>query len=141
MTEERAVLAGGWGVQDLNRRYDGVLSTRVGYTGGGVPNATYRNHGGHAEALEIIFDAARLSYRQLLEIFFQIHDASTRNRQGIREAQRIRDRRGERWISRSGKNHRFHGLLLPHRQVPQREGPLHCRTSTKAKAASDSARP
>ena len=63
-------------------RRDGVLSTRVGYTGGRVPNATYRNHGNHAEALEIIFDPARLSYRQLLEIFFQIHDPSTRNRQG-----------------------------------------------------------
>jgi peptide-methionine (S)-S-oxide reductase len=84
MTEERAVLAGGcfWGVQDLIRRQDGILSTRVGYTGGTVPNATYRNHGGHAEAVEIIFDPARLSYRQLLEIFFQIHDPSTRNRQG-----------------------------------------------------------
>jgi peptide-methionine (S)-S-oxide reductase len=84
MTEERAVLAGGcfWGVQDLIRRYDGVLSTRVGYTGGNVSNATYRNHGSHAEAVEIIFDPARISYRQILEFFFQIHDPSTRNRQG-----------------------------------------------------------
>jgi peptide-methionine (S)-S-oxide reductase len=84
MTEERAVLAGGcfWGVQDLFRRYDGVLSTRVGYTGGNTPNATYRNHGTHAEAIEIIFDPARISYRQILEFFFQIHDPSTRNRQG-----------------------------------------------------------
>ncbi len=84
MAEERAVLAGGcfWGVQDLLRRYDGVLSTRAGYAGGNVPHATYRNHGGHAEAAEIIFDPARISYRQLLEIFFQIHDPSTRNRQG-----------------------------------------------------------
>jgi peptide-methionine (S)-S-oxide reductase len=84
MTEERAVLAGGcfWGVQDLFRRYDGVLSTRVGYTGGNTPNATYRNHGRHAEAVEIIFDPARISYRQILEFFFQIHDPSTRNRQG-----------------------------------------------------------
>ena len=84
MTEERAVLAGGcfWGVQDLFRRYDGVLSTRVGYTGGNTPNATYRNHGTHAEAVEIIFDPARISYRQILEFFFQIHDPSTRNRQG-----------------------------------------------------------
>jgi len=84
MAEERAVLAGGcfWGVQDFIRRYDGVLSTRVGYTGGGVRNATYRNHGGHAEAVEIIFDTARISYRQLLELFFQIHDPSTRDRQG-----------------------------------------------------------
>jgi len=84
MSEERAVLAGGcfWGVQELFRRYDGVLSTRVGYTGGTTPNATYRNHGSHAEAVEIIFDPARISYRQILEFFFQIHDPTTRNRQG-----------------------------------------------------------
>ena len=84
MTTERAVLAGGcfWGVQELFRRYDGVLSTRVGYTGGSVPHATYRNHGSHAEAVEVIFDPARISYRQILEFFFQIHDPSTRNRQG-----------------------------------------------------------
>jgi peptide-methionine (S)-S-oxide reductase len=84
MTEERAVLAGGcfWGVQELFRRYDGVLSTRVGYTGGNTVNATYRNHGAHAEAVEIIFDPARISYRQILEFFFQIHDPTTRNRQG-----------------------------------------------------------
>jgi peptide-methionine (S)-S-oxide reductase len=84
MTEERAILAGGcfWGMQDLFRRYDGVISTRVGYTGGEVRNATYRNHGNHAEAIEIIFDPAKLSYRQILEFFFQIHDPSTRNRQG-----------------------------------------------------------
>ncbi|MBB3298448.1 MULTISPECIES: peptide-methionine (S)-S-oxide reductase MsrA [Rhizobium] len=84
MTEERAVLAGGcfWGMQDLIRRYKGVISTRVGYTGGDVPNATYRNHGTHAEAIEIIFDASRISYREILEFFFQIHDPSTRNRQG-----------------------------------------------------------
>ncbi|MBB4293475.1 peptide-methionine (S)-S-oxide reductase [Rhizobium leguminosarum] len=84
MTEERAVLAGGcfWGMQDLIRRYKGVISTRVGYTGGDVPNATYRNHGSHAEAIEIIFDPARISYREILEFFFQIHDPSTRNRQG-----------------------------------------------------------
>jgi peptide-methionine (S)-S-oxide reductase len=84
MSEERAVFAGGcfWGIQDLFRRYDGVLSTRVGYTGGSTLNATYRNHGRHAEAVEIIFDPARISYRQLLEFFFQIHDPTTRNRQG-----------------------------------------------------------
>jgi peptide-methionine (S)-S-oxide reductase len=84
MTEERAVLAGGcfWGVQDLFRRQNGVLSTRVGYTGGNTPDATYRNHGTHAEAVEIIFDPARISYRRILEFFFQIHDPSTRNRQG-----------------------------------------------------------
>ena len=80
----RAVLAGGcfWGMQDLIRRMPGVLSTRVGYTGGDVPNATYRNHGDHAEAIEILFDPTKISYRQLLEFFFQIHDPSTRNRQG-----------------------------------------------------------
>src|SRR3954470_17169557 len=84
MSEERAVLAGGcfWGMQDLLRRYDGVISTRVGYTGGEVPNATYRNHGNHAEAIEIVFDPEKLSYRQLLEFFFQIHDPTTLNRQG-----------------------------------------------------------
>ena len=83
-TNERAVLAGGcfWGMQDLIRRMDGVISTRVGYSGGDVPNATYRNHGSHAEAIEIVFDPARLSYRRLLEFFFQIHDPTTRNRQG-----------------------------------------------------------
>ena len=81
---ERAVLAGGcfWGMQDLIRKMDGVVSTRVGYSGGDVPNATYRNHGTHAEAIEIVFDPARLSYRQLLEFFFQIHDPTTKNRQG-----------------------------------------------------------
>ncbi len=84
MKSERAVLAGGcfWGMQDLIRRYEGVVSTRVGYTGGDVPDATYRNHGSHAEAIEIIFDPAKLSYRQILEFFFQIHDPTTRNRQG-----------------------------------------------------------
>ena len=81
---ETALLAGGcfWGMQDLLRRYPGVLSTRVGYTGGDVPNATYRNHGTHAEAIEIVFDPSRISYRQILEFFFQIHDPSTKNRQG-----------------------------------------------------------
>lgn len=84
MSEERAVLAGGcfWGVQDLFRKYDGVLKTRVGYSGGDVPNATYRNHGTHAEAVEIFFDPDRISFRQILEFFFQIHDPTTRNRQG-----------------------------------------------------------
>lgn len=81
---ERAVLAGGcfWGMQDLIRRYPGVISTRVGYSGGDVENATYRNHGNHAEAIEIIFDPSRISYRTLLERFFQIHDPTTLNRQG-----------------------------------------------------------
>lgn len=81
---ETAILAGGcfWGMQDLIRSYDGVVSTRVGYSGGDVPNATYRNHGDHAEAIEIVFDPTRISYRTLLEFFFQIHDPSTENRQG-----------------------------------------------------------
>lgn len=81
---ERAIIAGGcfWGMQDLLRRYPGVISTRVGYSGGDVPNATYRNHGTHAEAIEIIFDPDKLSYRALLEFFFQIHDPTTLNRQG-----------------------------------------------------------
>jgi peptide-methionine (S)-S-oxide reductase len=83
-TQERAVLAGGcfWGMQDLFRRYPGVISTRVGYSGGDVPNATYRKHGSHAEAIEIVFDPEELSYRKLLEYFFQIHDPTTLNRQG-----------------------------------------------------------
>ena len=84
LTTERAVLAGGcfWGMQDLIRKMPGVLSTRVGYTGGDVPNATYRHHGTHAEGIEIVFDPAVMSYRRLLEFFFQIHDPSTPNRQG-----------------------------------------------------------
>ena len=84
MTQETAVLAGGcfWGMQDLIRKMPGVISTRVGYSGGDVPNATYRHHGTHAEAIEVVFDPARLSYRELLEFFFQVHDPSTRNRQG-----------------------------------------------------------
>ena len=84
MTQERAVLAGGcfWGMQDLIRKMPGVQETRVGYTGGDVPNATYRNHGTHAEGIEILFDPAVISYRDLLEFFFQIHDPSTKNRQG-----------------------------------------------------------
>ena len=84
MTAEKAILAGGcfWGMQDLIRRQPGVISTRVGYTGGEVPNATYRNHGSHAEAIEIIFAPAQVSYRDLLEFFFQIHDPTTKNRQG-----------------------------------------------------------
>ena len=84
MATERALLAGGcfWGVQELLRKMDGVVSTRVGYSGGDVPNATYRNHGTHAEAVEIVFDPAKISYRTLLEFFFQIHDPSTVDRQG-----------------------------------------------------------
>jgi len=81
---EKAILAGGcfWGMEDLIRKRPGVLDTRVGYTGGDVPNATYRNHGSHAEAIEIVFDPSKVSYRDLLEFFFQIHDPSTKNRQG-----------------------------------------------------------
>ncbi len=84
MSEDRAVLAGGcfWGMEELMRKLPGVKSTRVGYTGGDVPNATYRNHGTHAEGLEVIYDPDRISYRQLLEVFFQIHDPTTPNRQG-----------------------------------------------------------
>ncbi|WP_128935442.1 peptide-methionine (S)-S-oxide reductase MsrA [Bradyrhizobium zhanjiangense] len=83
-TTERAVLAGGcfWGMQQLLRRLAGVVSTRVGYSGGDVKNATYRDHGKHAEALEIVFDPSQTSFRELLEFFFQIHDPTTLNRQG-----------------------------------------------------------
>jgi peptide-methionine (S)-S-oxide reductase len=84
MSQEKALLAGGcfWGMQDLIRRLDGVVSTRVGYTGGDVANATYQNHGNHAEALEIIFDNDIITYRDILAYFFQIHDPSTEGRQG-----------------------------------------------------------
>lgn len=84
MMTETALLAGGcfWGMQDLIRKLPGVVSTRVGYSGGDVANATYRHHGTHAEAIEITFDPAQISYRQLLEFFFQIHDPTTPNRQG-----------------------------------------------------------
>ena len=84
MSEQRAILAGGcfWGMQDLIRRYNGVISTRVGYSGGDVPRATYRSHGTHAEAIEIVFDPELIDFRKLLELFFQIHDPTTLNRQG-----------------------------------------------------------
>ena len=84
MTTQRAILAGGcfWGLQDLFRDLPGVESTRVGYAGGTVPNATYMRHGDHAEAVEIFFNPEEISYRQLLEFFFQVHDPTTRNRQG-----------------------------------------------------------
>jgi len=83
-TTETAILAGGcfWGMQDLVRKLPGVASTRVGYSGGDVPNATYRNHGSHAEALEVVFEPSTLSFRDLLAFFFQIHDPTTPNRQG-----------------------------------------------------------
>jgi peptide-methionine (S)-S-oxide reductase len=81
---ERAVLAGGcfWGMQELFRRLPGVISTRVGYSGGDVPHATYRNHGTHAEAIEVVYDPAKTTFRDLLEFFFQVHDPTTKNRQG-----------------------------------------------------------
>jgi peptide-methionine (S)-S-oxide reductase len=84
MTTQKAILAGGcfWGMQDLIRKMPGIVSTRVGYTGGDVKNATYRNHGTHAEGIEVTFDPAIMSYRKLLEFFFQIHDPTTKNRQG-----------------------------------------------------------
>jgi peptide-methionine (S)-S-oxide reductase len=84
MATETAILAGGcfWGAQDLLRRRPGVISSRVGYSGGDVPNATYRNHGDHAEAVEVVFDNEKISFREILEFFFQIHDPSTKNRQG-----------------------------------------------------------
>ena len=84
MSEQRTVLAGGcfWGMQDLIRKRPGVISTRVGYTGGDVPNATYRNHGTHAEGIEIVFDDEKTSFREQLEFFFQIHDPTTMNQQG-----------------------------------------------------------
>lgn len=84
MASERAVLAGGcfWGMQDLIRKYPGVIATRVGYAGGDVPNATYQNHGTHAEAIEVLFDNEKTSFRKILELFFQIHDPTTLNRQG-----------------------------------------------------------
>jgi len=84
MTTEQAILAGGcfWGMQDLIRRLPGVVSTRVGYSGGDVRNATYRNHGSHAEAIEIVFDTSKTDFRNILEFFFQIHDPTTLNRQG-----------------------------------------------------------
>jgi len=84
MDNEKAILAGGcfWGVEELIRALPGVISTVVGYSGGDVKNATYRNHGTHAEAIEVVFDPSKLSYRKLLEFFFQIHDPTTRNRQG-----------------------------------------------------------
>ena len=92
MANETAILAGGcfWGMQDLIRKMPGVVSTRVGYTGGDVANATYRNHGSHAEAIEVVFDPTRTSYRQILEFFFQIHDPTTLDRQGNDRGQSYR---------------------------------------------------
>ncbi|WP_281967134.1 peptide-methionine (S)-S-oxide reductase MsrA [Roseovarius nanhaiticus] len=118
MSTERAVLAGGcfWGMQDLIRKRDGIVSTRVGYTGGDVPNATYRDHGTHAEGIEIMFDPAKISYREILELFFQIHDPTTLNRQGndrgisyrsaiyyVDDAQKLEARRTIKDVEASGK--------------------------------------
>ncbi len=113
---ERAILAGGcfWGMQDLLRRYPGVISTRVGYTGGDVPNATYRNHGTHAEAIEIVFDPQTISYRKLLEFFFQIHDPTTRNRQGNDRGAELSIRHllhQRRTKTRRKRDHRRRGCL------------------------------
>ena len=114
---ERAVLAGGcfWGMEDLIRKMPGIISTRVGYTGGDVPNATYRDHGTHAEGIEVVFDPAKVSFRRLLEFFFQIHDPTTLNRQGndrglsyrsaiyyVDEDQRVEARRTIEDINASG---------------------------------------
>ncbi len=84
MKTEKAILAGGcfWGMEDLFRKQPGVISTRVGYSGGDIKHATYRNHGTHAEAIEIIYDSEKTDFRQVLEVFFQIHDPTTKNRQG-----------------------------------------------------------
>lgn len=84
METEKAILAGGcfWGMEDLFRKQPGVVSTRVGYSGGDVKNATYRNHGTHAEAIEVVYDPSKTDFRKLLEFFFQIHDPTTKNRQG-----------------------------------------------------------
>jgi peptide-methionine (S)-S-oxide reductase len=84
MATEKAILAGGcfWGMEELFRHQPGVVTTRVGYTGGTVRNATYRRHDGHAEAIEVSYDPARTDYRALLEFFFQVHDPTTKNRQG-----------------------------------------------------------
>jgi peptide-methionine (S)-S-oxide reductase len=103
-SNERAVLAGGcfWGMQDLIRSFPGVIKTRVGYTGGKVANATYRNHEGHAEAIEIIFDPQQLTYRRLLEFFFQIHDPTTANRQGNDVGTSYRSATFTRPMSKSG---------------------------------------
>ena len=97
MADERAVLAGGcfWGMQDLIRKLPGIVATRVGYTGGDVANATYRNHGNHAEGIEIIFDSEILSFRKLLEFFFQIHDPTTPNKQGNDRGSSYRSRSEE----------------------------------------------
>jgi peptide-methionine (S)-S-oxide reductase len=114
--KEGAVLAGGcfWGMQDLIRKLPGVIATRVGYTGGDVPNATYRNHGTHAEAIEIIFDPKITSFRDLLEFFFQIHDPTTQNHQGNDVGMSYRDFLRERGAkAHRGRHHRRRRCLRP----------------------------
>jgi len=110
---ETAILAGGcfWGVQDLIRKLPGVTATRVGYSGGDVPHATYRNHGTHAEAIEVVFDPTKLSYRELLEFFFQIHDPTTnRRRRGLGALARTRCDGGTRGGAVLGSRARAPGL-------------------------------
>jgi peptide-methionine (S)-S-oxide reductase len=123
MKTEKAILAGGcfWGLQDLIRKYPGVLETRVVYTGGEVVHATYENHGSHAECLEIVFDPLKLSFRKLLEFFFQIHDPTTLNRQGndFGEAYRSaifylndgQKEEGEKLIAEMGQSKKWPGLV------------------------------
>ena len=126
---QKAILAGGcfWGMQDLIRKQPGVLSTRVGYSGGDVPNATYRNHGTHAEAVEIVYDPAVTDYRTLLEFFFQIHDPTTKNRQGndrgtsYRSAIFYARRRAE--ANRAGHHRRRRGIRPVARQGGDRGQP------------------
>ena len=103
MTTQTAILAGGcfWGMQDLIRRQPGVISTRVGYSGGEVANATYYHHGNHAEAVEIVFDPAQTSYRNLLEFFFQIHDPTTQEPAGQRPSAPATGRRSSTWTTSS----------------------------------------
>ena len=114
---EKAILAGGcfWGMQDLIRKRPGVLSTRVGYTGGDVPNATYRNHGDHAEAIEITFDPEQTSYRDLLEFFFQIHDPTTLEPPGQRRRRRATARPSSTSTTRSAGSPRTRSPTSKHR--------------------------
>ena len=124
---ERAVLAGGcfWGVQDLVRKLPGVISTRVGYSGGDVPHATYRNHGTHAEAIEINFNPQQISFRQLLEFFFQIHDPSTANRQGNDRGLSYRSTTwsGSSSVS-SGRRGKYSAKSAPARSMPWTSAPV-----------------
>jgi hypothetical protein len=124
---EEAILAGGcfWGLQDLIRKRPGVISTQVGYTGGDLANATYRNHGTHAEAIEIVFDPNVTSYRDILEFFFQIHDPTTKNRQGNDVGASFRDLLHERRAAPGGRGH--HRRRRGFRPLA-RQGPDRCRS-------------